>query len=118
MNLYQQQILDHYHHPRHGTKPVQYSHTLRLENLSCGDLITVYLNIAAGVIADIGFEAEGCAISIAAASMLSEQLLGKDLQHLKSLTSDDIISLLGIQLTPSRIKCATLALEAMQSAAK
>lgn len=117
MNIYQQQILEHYHHPQNSGKPANYTHTLKLENLSCGDEITIYLTIENNTIADIHYEASGCAISVASASMLSEDLKGKNLEEVNKLSVEDVLKLLGIELTTSRLKCADLPLQAIQKAA-
>lgn len=117
MNIYQQQILDHYHNPRHSGKLEDYSHSFKLENLSCGDTITVYLQVVEDKIVKMGYDAEGCAISIASASMLSEEIIGKSITDIEKMTTDDMMELLGIELTPSRIKCADLALQATKKAA-
>lgn len=118
MNIYQQQILEHYHQPQNSGKPGDYTHTLRLENLSCGDEITVYLTVKNETITDIHYEASGCAISVASASMLSEDLKGKSIPDIQALSVGDVLKLLGIELTTSRLKCADLPLQAIQKAVK
>lgn len=65
---------------------------------------------------DIRFNGEGCAISQASASMLTEKVKNLDTKNILSLTLEDIIALLGTTLTPSRIKCAMLPLEVLQKA--
>lgn len=116
MNLYQQRILDHYHNPKNSGKPDKFTHTLKLENLSCGDVITVYLNIENDIVTDVHYEAEGCVVSIASASIISENLRNKTLEEIKKLDTEYVKKLLGIDLTTSRIRCANLALEAVQKA--
>lgn len=116
MNIYQQQILEHYHTPHNSGKPSSYTHTLKLENLSCGDEITVYLTIENEIITEINYEASGCAISVASASMLSDELKGKNLTEVQKMSVEDVTSLLGIELTTSRLKCAHLPLQAIQKA--
>lgn len=118
MNLYQEQVLDHYHHPHNYGKPENHSHFFTLENISCGDTVTVYLQAEKGVVESMHFEAEGCAISVASASMLSEAIVGKSIQSIEEMTIADIVEILGIDLTPSRQKCAVLALEATKKALK
>lgn len=117
MNIYQQQILDHYHHPRNSGKPESYTNSAKLQNLSCGDEIEVYLDIKDGKVTAVHYEASGCAISIASASILSEELIGKSVAELTVLDAEFITDLLGIELTTSRLKCAHMALQAIQQAA-
>lgn len=87
-----------------------------MQNLSCGDEIIVYLKITNGLVEQVGYEAEGCAISIAAASMLSDELAGKSVSEILKLDLEYMLSLMGIPLTMSRYKCATLGLEAVKAA--
>lgn len=116
MNIYQQQILEHYHRPHNSGKPGTYTHIMKLENLSCGDEITVYLTVKNDVIAEVNYEASGCAISVASASMLSDELKGKQIAEVAAMTVENVTEILGIQLTTSRLKCADLPLQAIQKA--
>jgi nitrogen fixation protein NifU and related proteins len=118
MNIYQQQILDNYHNPQNYGKPAKYSHSINLQNTSCGDAVTMYLNVENDVITDIHFEAEGCAISIAAASILSEELKGKSVNEIAALDADYVQDLIGIKLSISRVKCAHMPLDAILQAVK
>ena len=118
MNLQQQNILDNYHHPLNQGKPDSFTHHMRLENFTCGDAIDIYLSVHDSRVADARFEGEGCSISIATASMLTEELKGKQIAEVEAMTIDDLLKMLGIELTPSRRKCAYLSLEAAQSALK
>lgn len=114
MNIYQQQILDNYHNPYHHTRPAQFTHSLKLSNLSCGDEVEVFLDVQNGIINSIHYQAEGCAISIASASLLAQELEGKTLTEIQALTEKELMEILGIELTPTRQKCALLPLEAIQ----
>lgn len=116
MNIYQQQILDHYHNPRHFQKLDDFTHTFKLQNLSCGDEVEIYLKVDKNKITDASFQGEGCAISIASASLLTDYLIGQTIAAVKSLSVDKVLELLGIQLTTSRLRCAVLPLEAAQKA--
>lgn len=116
MNIYQEQILDHYHHPQNSGKPQSFTHSFKLANLSCGDEIEVFVTVEDGMVKDVHFVAEGCSISIASASMISEALKGKTLEEIQQLDDKFVTDLLGIQLTTSRIKCGLLPLEAVKSA--
>ena len=114
MSLYGEIILDHYHNPRNFgqlSKPTKSSLTL---NPSCGDKIQMEIIDKNGVIKEIAFSGEGCAISTASASMLTEYAKDKEIEELKKLSPEDIIKLLGIEVSASRLKCALLPLEALK----
>lgn len=114
--MYAEHILDHYHNPRcHGTLAAP-THTADGHNTSCGDKITMALQITDGVIADAAFDGDGCAISQAAASLLLEHLVGKDVSTLENLDASGMLELVEIDLSPARIKCGLLALETAQRA--
>jgi len=116
--MYREVILDHYKHPHHfGTLPKK-SAQATLYNTSCGDTITMelYIDKKSKKIVDIGFSGSGCAISMASASMLTDELIGKSTDVAQNLKTEDIIKLLGTTLTPSRVKCAVLPLEVIQKA--
>lgn len=118
MDLYREQILDHYKHPRN------FGHlegaNVRSEeiNVSCGDKIVIEIILEAkqGKVQDIRFSGEGCAINQASASMLTEQVKGMSKNEVMKLNLADIEKLLGTTLTPSRVKCALLPLEAIHKA--
>lgn len=130
MNLYRENILDHYKRPRnfgHLDKP---DVTFEEYNVSCGDKIIIELKLGAPFektqgkqgsepgsrIDDIRFSGEGCAISMASASMLTEKVKGMDVSTIMKLSTADILSLIGTTLTPTRVKCAMLPLEVLHQA--
>ncbi len=119
-DMYRQQILDHYKNPRNygELSDPDFSHTG--ENPSCGDTITVDVNLAddGETIERVVFSGDGCAISQASASMLSERLHGMTLEELEDLDRDDITDMLGVDISPMRIKCAVLARQVTQDGAK
>lgn len=116
MNIYQENILDNYHHPQNSTKPTAYTHSFKLQNLSCGDEIEIFLTIKDNVVESVNYVAEGCAISIASASILSESLKGKTVAEIDSMKPADVMQALGIELTASRINCAYLPVQAIKKA--
>ncbi|KPV48036.1 Fe-S cluster protein, partial [Kouleothrix aurantiaca] len=83
----------------------------------CGDRIRIDLAVADGAVADIRFQGRGCAISQAAASMLTDEIKGKTLDEVRAFSKDDMLELIGIPLdkNPVRIKCALLALKTLKS---
>jgi nitrogen fixation protein NifU and related proteins len=120
MDLYAENILDHYRHPRNkgGTMNNElgtiFSHTE--ENLSCGDTITIHLAMESDRIASISWDGTGCAISQAAMSMLSEELNGKTMSEAEVLTPQNVYDLLGVPIGPRRTKCALLGLHTLKNA--
>jgi nitrogen fixation NifU-like protein len=114
MSIYQEMILDHYHNPRNFGKMEHPSHSISVSNPLCGDKIEMAVKEIHGVVEDIKYSGEGCAISMASASMLTEYVKGKEVNELKKLTPEIIISMLGIELSPNRLKCALLSLEALK----
>ncbi len=110
-------ILDHYEHPRHRGKLEDATVTMKGGNPGCGDIIQVYLKIDENDrIADVSFEGEGCTISQAAASILSEQVIGKTLEEVKNMDHTQFIEDLGREVVINRLKCATLALNTVKAA--
>ncbi|NTW15751.1 MAG: SUF system NifU family Fe-S cluster assembly protein [Candidatus Moranbacteria bacterium] len=115
-SLYQAIILDHSRHPRnrgHLDHPTRHSEA---KNQTCGDSLSADLLIRDGIIEDIRFEGEGCAISQASASLLSEAVKGKPVAAALDMNTDDILALLGVELSPNRLKCALLSLETLKKA--
>ena len=123
MSLYREEILDHYQNPRNFGKFDNAEATVREANASCGDLIEIYLKFKKVsdktiIVEDIKFEGEGCAISLAAASMLTEAVKGRKITEVEKLADEDIYNLLGGKVNPGRVKCATLALVALKKGLK
>ena len=132
-DLYQEVILDHSRHPRNFGPSDEANRTARGNNPLCGDRVTVHLKVEGDVIEDAKFEARGCAISLASASMMTEMIKGKSESEARALfekfhalvtgeTSADGVdlegleSLAGVKDFPTRIKCATLPWRAMTAA--
>ena len=117
MNIYEEDILDHYENPsNYGTlENPDISH--EEDNPLCGDQIRIDLKVEDGMIADVRFSGHGCTISQAAASMLTEEIKGRPLEEVKKMTRDDILEMLGIPLGPVRLKCGLLALKVLKAGA-
>lgn len=113
-SIYREEILDHYQHPRNSGKPVAYTNSCAKDNPFCGDSIKIYVTIKKGIVEDIHFIAQGCAISVASASLLSEYIKGWPVEKIARLGTKDMLEILKIELTPTRLKCALLSLEAVQ----
>ncbi|MCL4382954.1 MAG: iron-sulfur cluster assembly scaffold protein [Patescibacteria group bacterium] len=119
MNLYKDRILDHYRKPRNFGRIVKPDASYEQENSFCGDRIGMEIKLLTHnpkliTLGEIKFWGEGCAISQASASMLTEKVKGKSLGEIKKLGKEDILSMLGIELSPARLKCALLPLEVLQ----
>lgn len=118
MNIYRENILDHYRSPRNFGNLENPDVSHEEDNIFCGDKIKIDLHITHHSlrIADIKFSGEGCAIAMASASILTEKAKGKKLKDLHKLDKDDILKMLGIELSPTRRKCALLPREALNKA--
>ena len=115
MDIYREQILDLYKNPKNRGKMGNPTVAYEEYNPLCGDKIFLQLLIEGGKIVDVKFSGEGCAISTAAASLLSDYIKGKDLANIRKIKADDILQLLGLEsLTPARLKCALLPLEGLR----
>lgn len=114
-DLFRENILDHYQHPRcHGTLD-DATVTHEDANPLCGDRIRMDVRVHEGRIEKVRFSGHGCSISQAAASMLCEHVEGKTLDEVKNLTREDVLDMLGIELGPVRLKCALLALKTLKA---
>ncbi|WP_276273119.1 Fe-S cluster assembly sulfur transfer protein SufU [Haloarcula litorea] len=119
-DMYRQQILDHYKNPRNAgsIEDPTFSHVG--ENPMCGDEIRmdVVLSEDEETIERVAFDGDGCAISQASASMLTERLQGMTVEELEALDRDDITEMLGVDISPMRVKCAVLAEKVAQDGAE
>ena len=115
--IYRDKILDHYNSPRNYGKLKNFTHFATVENLSCGDKIKLWLKIDENeTIKMLGFEGEGCVISIAAMSLFGQEILGKKVMDVVLYKENDIVDMLGIKLGPARLKCALLSLRVLHKA--
>jgi nitrogen fixation NifU-like protein len=115
--LYREYILEHYKRP-HNWGELEHA-DLEAQDLNplCGDELKVQLAIDHdGAITDIAFSGHGCAISQAAASMISDEVKGMQVEDLLALDREAILELLGIDISATRMKCAMLALKVLKSA--
>lgn len=134
--LYRQVIMDHYKYPRNRGKLDNGALTVEMNNPTCGDRISLQLQIEDGIVKDVKFEGEGCSISMSSASMMTQATKGQKIEdalQMSALFSNmmlgeeidpgdldlaDIEALQGVSKFPARIKCATLAWEAMEKGVK
>ncbi len=116
MSIYSEIILHHYKHPSNYGSLEHPDLKATAVNTVCGDKVAITIKKKHDKIVDIKFEGSGCAISIASASLLSEKAKGMKIVDLQKLDRADIVKLLGIELSASRLKCALLPLEALKKA--
>lgn len=129
--LYRELILDHYRNPRNRRQLASPDVVAEGYNPLCGDELELYLNLDGRVVSDVGFQARGCSISQASTSMLTEVILGKEIDEVRSLIAafktmmtdpeaepaeelGDLEALQGVARFPVRVKCATLAWHALE----
>lgn len=134
-DLYSDILLDHYKLPRNKGKLAEETHSMEGKNPLCGDELILHLKLVDDRIADISFEGNGCAISMASASMLTEDLKGRTIAEVQKRIEqfrsfiregkepdgepmDDMTSLAGVAQLPVRVKCATLPWTTMEEALK
>jgi nitrogen fixation NifU-like protein len=116
---YIENILDHHDHPRNKRKIEEAQLEASGGNPGCGDIVVMYARLDDdGRIAEASFEGEGCTISQAAASMLTEELVGRTLDEVRQMSYEDMVEELGRDVVATRTRCATLALTVAKSAAE
>ena len=115
-DLYRDEILEHYRRPHNFGTLASPDAMHEGYNPLCGDRITMMLAIDDGVVREVAFTGRGCAISQASASMLTDQIKGKQLDQVSALTNGDVLDELGIEISPARLKCALLSIETVRAA--
>lgn len=120
MNLYREEILDHARDPRNRGKIPNPTHQSRTPNPLCGDVVDLGIRLEGDPprVSTVGFEANGCVVAVAAASMLTEAIKEKSVSDLKKINEEQVIGWFGGSLTSSRVECALLPLKALREALK
>lgn len=113
-SLYRQLILDHYKHPRNFGLLENPDAVFKMFNSACGDVIEISVKTDNKNIKEIKFKGAGCAISTASASLLTDYVKGKEINKIIKMDEEDIIKLINIKLSASRVKCAYLPLQVLQ----
>jgi nitrogen fixation NifU-like protein len=113
-DLYRDYILEHYRRPHNFGVLESPSATFEGSNPLCGDRITMQLGVVDGVVQEVGFTGRGCAISQASASLLTDEIRGKPVADVAGFAASDVLDLLGIEISPARLKCAMLSFDALQ----
>jgi nitrogen fixation NifU-like protein len=112
--LYREHILDHYRSPRNQGVLENADISCERDNPVCGDVVRLDVRLSGGRVSEARFSGRGCVISMASASMLTEEIQGKSIEELRALKDKDVFEMLGIMLGPVRAKCGLLPLRALQ----
>lgn len=116
--MYREQIIDLYEHPLNRGRIEAADFSYEEDNPLCGDVVRIEVKLdKERRVADVKWTGEGCAISQASASLLTEEIKGKTLEEVKAFSKDELLDLLGIQLSMTRIKCAMLSLKVLKAGA-
>ncbi len=116
--IYRDQIIDLYENPMNygSLDPADFDY--EEDNPLCGDVIRITVQLDDDDrVSDVRWEGQGCAISQASASLLTEEIKGLTIQEVKEFSKDQLLDLLGIQLSMTRVKCALLSLKVLKAGA-
>ncbi|MGD2253701.1 MAG: iron-sulfur cluster assembly scaffold protein [Anaerolineales bacterium] len=115
-DLYREQIIDRYKAPHMKGTLEPNDYTYEDDNPLCGDRIRIDLRVDEDDrVTEAAFSGEGCAIAVASADLLVEEIVGKTLEEIKALGKEDLLKIIGIQLGPVRLKCALLSLKVLKA---
>jgi nitrogen fixation NifU-like protein len=118
LDIYAEEIISQYEHPHNKGKLPKYDVEFHDENPICGDDITIYVKIENDKIAQVSFEGQGCAISQAGASMLTDFVKGMPITEANRIDYDKIKAIIGLDPGPARMHCAVLSMKALSGALK
>ena len=118
MSLYSAVLLDHFRHPRNYGSLDEPDVSQENFNPLCGDRIRIELKFDRTVVKEERFKGDGCAISTAAASLLTEMVTGLEIEEVAAISNERMIAALESDIQPARVQCAVLALEALREGLK
>lgn len=121
MDLYREEVMDHYEHPRNQGEIINPDLEGRDSNASCGDMVQFQLRIvsdsAGQRISEVKWKGIGCAITTAAASKLSEWIIGRKIEEIKSMSEEELVAnAVGFEVNPGRMKCLILPVRVIMNA--
>ena len=116
MSLYREELMEIYKNPAHRGTIQKPSVTVHKKNAMCGDEIDLVLEVKDNKISDARFDGSACSVSIISSDLLLDFVVGKTLEEASKITKDDLLKLIDLNLTTSRVKCATLVLNALTTA--
>lgn len=115
-SIYRENILEHSKHPQNKGHLDPYDYAFEDTNPLCGDEVRIELRVDDnGTVTDVAFEGQGCAISQASASMLTEMILGMHVDEIKAMPKEELLDEVGIELSPARLKCALLSFNVLKA---
>lgn len=114
--IYRETILEHYANPVNAGDIPDADATARDFNPSCGDVVEIQAKFSDGIVKDIKFRGEGCAISQSSVDILLDIVKNKTIAEVENFTTEDFLEILGIELSPLRLKCALLGLNTLKTA--
>ena len=115
-DLYREIIIDRYKNPLFRGNLDPHDISFEDDNPLCGDFIRIELRVSDDdIVEEAGFDGHGCAISLASADLLLEDIQGRSLDEVKALKKEDLLELIGIELGPVRLKCALLSLKVLKA---
>lgn len=114
MDMYREEILEHWKNPLNFGEIKGADLIVEQVNPLCGDEVKFFFKINKGKILDVKFSGNGCAISVATSSMLSEYIKGKHVKVISKLVGQDVLKMIGGNVAPARLKCAFLPLEVIR----
>jgi len=118
VTLYSDILLDHFRHPRNYGDLVNPDISHESFNPLCGDRIRIEVKLRDTIVQEARFKGDACAICTAAASLLTELILGTDLTTISDISNDRLIAALESDIKPTRLQCALLPLEALREGLK
>ena len=117
-SLYNEKILELWKNPKNFGKLQNPTHKHSEANMICGDEMSIYLRVEDDIIKDAGFFSVGCLICIVFASEVTEMIKGMKVEEVYELKNEDFLKLLDIEITPLKMQCACLSLDAVQNCLK
>lgn len=117
---FMEQLMDNYKNPQNMSEMKDYTFFRHQKNTSCGDTFDLYVKLddKNKKIVDVKYTGNGCAISTASFSLLSQKLIGMDFEMAKNLIENDLFEIIGIKISPGRINCALLSLKTFKMGAQ